>query len=195
SEWIEHCEVTGEYKFLFGFEESYGALAGGFARDKDAVCASMLVCDAAAYYMQQGKTLYDVINDIYGEYGFYMEKVKSYALSGKEGMERIANAMKQLVSSPLTQIGGESVLVYENHNEQTRLDLSSGNSAPTGLPKSNALRFLLPGGAWAVVRPSGTEPKLKLYIGAAAKTSEASEEQLNRLMKHMDDLISGLLSA
>ncbi len=193
SEWIEHCEVTGEYKFLFGFEESYGALAGGFARDKDAVCASMLVCDAAAYYMQQGKTLYDVINDIYGEYGFYMERVKSYALSGKEGMERIANAMTQLVTSPLTQIGGESVLVYENHNEQTRQDLSSGNSAPTGLPKSNALRFLLPGGAWVVVRPSGTEPKLKLYIGAAGKTSEASEEQLNRLMKHVDDLISGLL--
>ena len=194
SEWIEHCAVTGEYKFLFGFEESYGALAGGFARDKDAVCASMLVCDAAAYYMSKGKTLYDVINEIYEEYGYYMEKVKSYSLSGKEGMEKIAAAMKHLITEPLTSIGGEPVLVYENHNEQSRVTLATGEAVPTGLPKTNALRYILPEGAWIVVRPSGTEPKLKLYIGAVGKTRELGEAQLDSLMKDMDGLLSKLLS-
>ncbi len=193
SEWIEHCAVTKEYEFLFGFEESYGALAGGFARDKDAVCASMLVCDAAAWYMQKGKTLYDVVCDIYDEFGFYMEKVKSYTLSGKEGMEKIASAMRALISEPLTEIGGEPVLIYEDHNSQSKKDMKTGESLPTGLPKSNALRYLLPGGAWVVVRPSGTEPKLKLYIGAVGKTEAESTAQLERLMDFMDSKLGGLL--
>ena len=186
SEWIEHCAVTREYEFLFGFEESYGALAGGFARDKDAVCASMLVCDAAAWYMQKGKTLYDVVCDIYKEFGFYMEKVKSYTLSGKEGMEKIASAMRALVSEPLTEIGGEPVLIYEDHNSQSKKDMKTGEILPTGLPKSNALRYLLPGGAWVVIRPSGTEPKLKLYIGAVGRTETESTAQLERLMDFTD---------
>lgn len=193
SEWIEHCAVTGEYEFLFGFEESYGALAGGFARDKDAVCASMLVCDAAAYYMQEGRTLYDVMNDVYREFGYSMEKVKNYSLSGKEGIEKIANAMKTLVTDPIRSIGGEPVLVYENHNEQSVLDMNTLKVSPTGLPKSNALRFMLPDGAWAVVRPSGTEPKLKLYIGASGKTEDAAVARLDRLMADMDGRLSELL--
>lgn len=194
SEWIEHCSVTGEFEFLFGFEESYGALAGGFARDKDAVCASMLVCDAAAWYMQQGKTLYDVVEEIYRQYGYYMEKVKSYTLSGKEGMEKIANAMKSLIENPLSEIGGEPVEFYEDHNKQQKLDIKTGESVPTGLPKANALRYLLPGGAWVVVRPSGTEPKLKVYIGAVGESREAGEAMLERLMGFMDALLSGLLA-
>ncbi|MBO4563293.1 MAG: phospho-sugar mutase [Clostridia bacterium] len=193
SEWIEHCAVTGEYAFLFGFEESYGALAGGFARDKDAVCASMLVCDAAAWYMQQGKTLYDVIREIYAEFGFYMEKVKSYTLSGKEGMEKIASAMKALRAEPIKAVAGSPVLVYEDHNEQLKTDLLTGVSSPTGLPKSNALRYLLPGGAWVVIRPSGTEPKLKLYIGAVGETEEAGAASLDRMMAETDAVITGLL--
>ena len=193
SEWIERCAVTKEYEFLFGFEESYGALAGGFARDKDAVCASMLVCDAAAWYMQQGKTLYDVVCDIYDEFGFFMEKVKSYTLSGKEGMEKIANAMRVLIAEPLRTIGGEPVEIYEDHNGQSRLDLRTGDISPTGLPRSNALRYMLPGGAWVVVRPSGTEPKLKLYIGAVGRTAAESEAQLDRLMGDIDAKLGELL--
>ena len=193
SEWIERCDKTGEYEFLFGFEESYGALAGGFARDKDAVCASMLVCDAAAWYIEHGKTLYDVVCDIYNEFGYYMEKVKSYSLQGKEGMEKIASAMRSLIASPLTSIGGEHVELYENHNEQTVLNYKTGSVSPTGLPKSNALRYLLPGGAWVVVRPSGTEPKLKLYIGAVGQTSGEGEAQLEQLMSFMDGLLTRLL--
>ncbi|MBO4383928.1 MAG: phospho-sugar mutase [Clostridia bacterium] len=193
SEWIEHCAVTGEYEFLFGFEESYGALAGGFARDKDAVCASMLVCDAAAYYMQSGRTLYDVLNDVYREFGYSMEKVKNYSLSGKEGIEKIANAMKTIIADPIASIGGEPVLAYENHNEQSVLDMKTGAVSPTGLPKSNALRWMLPDGAWAVVRPSGTEPKLKLYIGAAGKTEDEAVARLDRLMADLDGRLSELL--
>ncbi|MCR5611679.1 MAG: phospho-sugar mutase [Clostridiales bacterium] len=193
SEWIEHCAVTGEYEFLFGFEESYGALAGGFARDKDAICASMLVCDAAAYYMQDGRTLYDVMTEVYREFGFSMEKVKNYSLSGKEGIEKIAGAMRAIIADPVRTIGGEPVLVYENHNEQTVLDMTTGAVSPTGLPKSNALRYMLPEGAWAVVRPSGTEPKLKLYIGAAGKTEEDAVSRLDRLMADMDGRLTNLL--
>ncbi|MCR5808039.1 MAG: phospho-sugar mutase [Clostridiales bacterium] len=193
SEWIEHCAKTDEYTFLFGFEESYGCLAGGFARDKDAVCASMLVCDAACWYMEQGKTLYDVLEEIYSEFGHYLESVKSYSLSGKEGMEKIASAMRELREHPLTAIGGEPVLVYEDHDLQERLDLTCGEASSTGLPRANALRYLLPGGAWAVVRPSGTEPKLKIYIGAVGDSADAALERRDRLINSLDGAISSLL--
>ncbi|MBR0135266.1 MAG: phospho-sugar mutase, partial [Clostridia bacterium] len=156
-------------------------------------CASMLVCDAYAYYKSKGLGLYDVLNAIYEKYGYYMEKVKSYTLSGKEGMEKIASAMKRLVEEPLMEIGGEPVEVYEDHNTQTRLDVTSGEKTPTGLPKANALRYMLPGGAWIVVRPSGTEPKLKLYIGAVGNTEEAAQAQLDSLMSFMDGMLSELL--
>ena len=194
SEWIEHCAKTCEYRFLFGFEESYGYLAGGFSRDKDAICASMLVCDAAAYYMSRGMTLYDVLQSIYAEYGHYMESVKSYTLHGKEGMEKIAGAMKHLMEEPLRVIGGEPVEVYEDHSRQARLVTATHEESPTGLPKTKALRYLLPGGAWIVVRPSGTEPKLKLYIGAVGKTEEEGKAQLDRLMGAMDGMLSELLA-
>ena len=193
SEWIEHSAVTGEYTFLFGFEESYGALAGGFARDKDAVCASMLVCDAAAYYMNMGKSLYDVICGIYDEFGYYMEKVKSYTLSGKEGMEKIAGAMAKLAAEPPRAFAGARVLVYEDHNTQSKTDMETGETVPTGLPRSNALRFLLPGGAWIVIRPSGTEPKLKLYIGAVGSSEAECTERLELMMAETDGLLTALL--
>lgn len=193
SEWIEHCEKTGEYRFLFGFEESYGCLAGGFSRDKDAICASMLICDAAAHYMSKGMTLYDVLGEIYSEYGYFSEKVKSYTLSGKEGMEKIASAMRYLYEQPLTDICGERVSVYEDHSRQSRLYTESGLETPTGLPKANAIRYLLGGGAWIVVRPSGTEPKLKVYVGASGSTLEEGAEHSEKLLAHMDALLSDLL--
>ena len=186
SEIIEECETTGKFNFLFGFEESYGSLAGTFVRDKDAICASMLICEAAVWYGMQGKSLYDVMQDIYAEYGYYKEAVKNYTLSGKEGMQKIADAMRRLAEEPLTAIGGEPVEVYEDHNKQLRYDLRSGETEPTGLPKSNALRYMLPAGAWAVVRPSGTEPKLKLYIGAVGTDEAACEAQAAKLLEDMD---------
>ena len=193
SEWIEHCETTGEFNFLFGFEESYGSLAGTFARDKDAICSAMLMCEAAVWYGSQGKSLYDVLQDIYKEFGYYSEKVVSYTLSGIEGMAKIADAMTKLRVDPLKEIAGHKVEVYEDHSTQTCLDVMTGTSKPTGLPKANALRYLLERGAWAVVRPSGTEPKLKLYIGSVGDTAEACEEHANALLGFMDELLKGLL--
>ena len=193
SEWIEHCERTHEYEFLFGFEESYGCLAGSYSRDKDAVCASMLVCDAAAYYMSRGKTLYDVLSELDAEYGHYVETVKSYSLSGKEGMEKIAAAMRMLREEPMDAIAGSRVTVYEDHAQQSSLDTASGVVSPTGLPKANALRYRLENGAWAVVRPSGTEPKLKFYVGVSAGSAEEAEALSNEVTAFIDERISLLL--
>ncbi len=192
SEWIEHCARTGEYEFLFGFEESYGCLAGGFSRDKDAVCASMLICDAACHYASKGLTLYDVLEGIFMKYGYYKEAVKSYTLSGKEGMEKIAGAMARLREAPLSEIADVGVTAYEDHAEKTRR-LANGTIEDTGLPKANALRYLLEGGAWVVVRPSGTEPKLKVYIGAVGATEDESVQAADKLMSFMRDRIEELL--
>ncbi len=192
SEWIERCATSGEYTFIFGFEESYGCLAGGFARDKDAICASALVCEAAVWYKTHGKTLYDVLQEMYRTYGFYLEKVQSRSLAGKEGMERIAGAMAKLRAEPPAAIGGEPVLAYEDFLSDCRVE-HDGSVRETGLPKSNALRFILPDGAWVVVRPSGTEPKLKLYVGAVGATKDASEAQLDSIVSYMDALLDTIM--
>ncbi|MBO6062333.1 MAG: phospho-sugar mutase, partial [Clostridia bacterium] len=127
------------------------------------------------------------------KYGFYRESVKSYTLSGKEGMEKIAAAMADLRKEPVTKIGGEKVAIYEDHSFMTRNVLHDGSQESTGLPKANALRYLLDGGAWVVVRPSGTEPKLKLYIGANADTENETADRAERLLKGICERIEPLL--
>ena len=183
SEQIAECEQTHEHTFLFGFEESYGFLAGGFARDKDAICAAMLVAEACVVYAEKGMTLYDALMEIYETYGFYREKVKSYTLEGKAGIEAIRNAMVLLRETPLDSIAGVAVTKTEDFLKPEE----------TGLPRSNVLRFTLSDGAWVTVRPSGTEPKLKLYIGAHEKTDEAVEARLTEIMTDMDAKLSALL--
>ena len=183
AEEIARCEKTHEHTFLFGFEESYGFLAGSFVRDKDAICAAMLVAEACVVYKERGMTLYDALMEIYGIYGFYREKVKSYTLEGKAGIEAIQNAMALLRRDPLAEIAGVSVKKTEDFNKPEQ----------TGLPKSNVLRFTLSDGAWVTVRPSGTEPKLKLYIGAHAENDAAVQKKLNGLMNDMDAKLSVLL--
>ena len=183
SEQIAECERTHERTFLFGFEESYGFLAGGFARDKDAICAAMLVAEACVVYAEKGMTLYDALMEIYETYGFYREKVKSYTLEGKAGIEAIKNAMVLLRERPLESIAGVSVAKTEDFLKPEQ----------TGLPRSNVLRFTLSDGAWVTVRPSGTEPKLKLYIGAHAETDAAVQQKLDGLMNDMDETLTALL--
>ncbi len=183
SEQIAECKEKKEHTFLFGFEESYGFLAGGFARDKDAICAAMLVAEACVVYREKGMTLYDALMEIYKTYGFYREKVKSYTLEGKEGIEAIKNAMVLLRKSPLTEIAGTEVKKAQDFQKPEE----------TGLPRSNVLRYTLSDGAWVTVRPSGTEPKLKLYIGAHAETNEAVEARLTDLLNDMDAKLSVLL--
>ena len=182
-EWIEKCERTHERTFLFGFEESYGFLAGGFVRDKDAICAAMLVAEACVVYQEKGMTLYDALMEIYETYGFYREKVKSYTLEGKAGIEAIKNAMTLLRKDPPAAIAGVQVTKTEDFLKPEE----------TGLPASNVLRMTLSDGAWVTVRPSGTEPKLKLYLGAHAQSDAAVEAKLSALLNDMDAKLSKLL--
>lgn len=184
AEQIAKAEETGDHTFLFGFEESYGFLAGGFARDKDAICASMLVAEACVAYQQRGMTLADALEEIYQIYGFYRERVKSYTLEGKAGIEKIQNAMKLLRKDPLTEIAGRKVVKADDF---TKPEL-------TGLPSSNVLRYTLEDETWVTVRPSGTEPKLKLYIGAHAENEEKCDAILAEVIADIDGTLSNWLS-
>ena len=164
-EQIGLLEAAGEAdRYIFGFEESYGYLSGAHVRDKDAVNATLLVCEAAAWYAKQGMTLLDAINKLYAEFGCYRNALHSFAFEGESGMHTMDAIMKQLRQTPPTAIGGmavESVVDY--------------NTAGTGLPKANVLEFRLAGGAKLMVRPSGTEPKIKVYLSAVAPTEEAAD--------------------
>ena len=193
SEQIAYCESTGEKEFIFGFEESYGFLKGSFARDKDAICAAMMLAEAAVVYAQQGKNLYDVLQEMYKLYGYYGESVKSYTLKGKEGLEKIASAMETMRNEPMTEAGGLKVLTFEDLKKGT-VKHSDGREEKAGLPASNVLRFFLEENCWLCVRPSGTEPKLKLYIGGKADSAEGLEKCLSALMADADGCISKLLS-
>ena len=182
-EQIAQCEQTREHTFLFGFEESYGFLAGGFVRDKDAICAAMLVAEACVVYRERGMTLYDALMEIYETYGFYREKVKSYTLEGKAGIEAIKNTMVLLRKTSLETIAGVKVKKVEDYL----------NPDKTGLPASNVLRYTTDDGTWIAVRPSGTEPKLKLYLGAHAETNAAVEAKLDAYLADMDGTLKTLL--
>ncbi len=183
AEQIAACEQKHDRTFLFGFEESYGFLAGSFARDKDAICAAMLVAEACVVYAEKGMTLYDALMEIYETYGFYREKVKSYTLEGKEGIEAIKGAMAKLREAPLCAVAGIAVQKTEDFLKPEE----------TGLPRSNVLRMTLSDGSWITVRPSGTEPKLKLYIGAHETTDAAVAAKLDALMDDMDQTLAVLL--
>ena len=193
SEKIDQCEKNKEHTFLFGFEESYGFLAGTFARDKDAICASLLAAEAALYYGEQGMTLYDALREIYAAYGYYKEKVKSYTLCGKAGMEKISQAMCKLRSVPASSIAGVRIAAMTDYLARERTLLSTGKHVCTELPCADALMYELADGAWICVRPSGTEPKLKLYVGANAKEEEKVDAHLEQLFAEADALITDYL--
>ncbi len=195
AEQIDLADKAGTGKFLFGFEESYGFLSGGFAHDKDAVLAAMLVCEAAIVYASRGKGLVDVLNEIYAKYGYFIEKTKSYTLVGKEGIERIGSAMKALRAEPPKAFGDdEPILVREDFAANEKIDCATGEEGGIGLPKSNVLRYTLGDDAWVVVRPSGTEPKLKLYVGAKGADEAAANARMERIMSEGDGIVSALLN-
>lgn len=196
SEAIERSRITGEGTFIFGFEESYGFLAGGYSRDKDAVCAALIAAEACAYYKTQGKTLLDAMDEIGAICGHFTESAKSYTLGGMDGMRRMADTMRALRQDSPREFGGISVEIAEDMLSGTAVRLDGDDKTPlkSEVAGMDALRFLLSGGAWVCIRPSGTEPKLKLYVGANAKTEEearlitqritnAADERLNVLMK------------
>ena len=189
---VDEYQTSGEKTFLFGFEESFGFLAGGLARDKDAVSSAMLAAEACISYAERGMTLSDALDEIYATYGFYSESVKSYTLEGKEGMEKIAGAMAKLRANPPRAFANTAVVISEDYLARS-CEREDGTVCEIALPKSDTLRWLLADDSWIVIRPSGTEPKLKLYIGARDKTKAQLEAKLTLMMQHVDALLKGYL--
>ncbi|MGG1314806.1 phospho-sugar mutase [Cohnella laeviribosi] len=178
---ITEFERTGKHTFLFGYEESYGYLTGTYARDKDAVVAALLICEAAAYYKSQGKTLYDVLLELYAEYGTYLEQLESRTLKGKDGVEKIAGIMNDWRTNPPSSVAGAAVSQV--------LDYKNGLD---GLPKENVLKFLLADGSWFCLRPSGTEPKIKVYFAVRGNGLGEAEAALKRLVAAVMERVDAL---
>ena len=165
-----------ENRYVFGFEESYGYLAGTYVRDKDAVVASMLICEMAAYYRKNGKSLDEVMTSIYEEFGHYLNRTKSFEFDGAAGMEKMASIMSSLRSNAPVEISGFKVTEIADYLESYKKDLVSGETETIDLPKSNVLAYSLEGGNCVIVRPSGTEPKIKVYLTGVGKTQEKAGE-------------------
>ena len=175
---IREFGEAGDRKYLFGFEESYGYLAGEFVRDKDAVIASMLIAEMTLYYKEKGMSLYDALIDLYKEFGFFKEDLISIELKGKEGQEKIAQCIDSLRNSSLTDVDGVKVNTKLDYRLSKEEDLVNNTEKEINLPKSNVLKFILDNGSWFVVRPSGTEPKMKIYLAIKGTGLEDSAEKI-----------------
>ena len=179
---IKEYEQTGEHTYLFGFEESYGYLVGTHARDKDGVVTCMLLAQTACGLAAQGKTLLDGLEDIYARLGYWKEKTISFTLSGMEGIARIKDTMTRLCSERIESFGSRRVKALRNYNTGVRTDLCNNSESLLDLPKSNVLYYELEGG-WACVRPSGTEPKLKVYLAVKGQNAAEAQRALEELEK------------
>lgn len=189
-ELITQLEAEGRADdFVMGFEESYGYLAGTHARDKDAVVASMLICEMAAYYKTQGKSLAEVMDDIYDEFGYYYNTVSSYTFEGASGMEKMAAIMDGLRNNAPSSFGSMDVTVIDDYKTSVSAALADNSTSKIDLPKSNVLAYTLTDGNKIIVRPSGTEPKIKAYITAIGKTKEEAKEIADRLIADADALM------
>ncbi len=184
-EQITMLEEKGEEdRFVFGFEESYGYLGGTYVRDKDAVIASMLICEMVAYYKAQGKNLIEVLDGLYRKYGYYICAQKSFTCEGESGMKQIKGMMEALRTDTPSEINGSKVVKFDDYETSVSRDLKNGSETKITLPRSNVLCFYMEDGCSLIVRPSGTEPKIKLYIGAVGKTNAEAESKLKGLTEN-----------
>lgn len=186
-------EQSGKGTYLFGFEESYGCLIGTHARDKDAIVATMALCEAAAYYKTQGKTLWDAMIEMYEEYGYYKDAIQSVSLKGIEGLQKIQEIMNTLREKPPVEIAGHKVVSARDYKKDTITDIATGEVKPTGLPNSNVLYYDLTDDAWLCVRPSGTEPKVKFYYGVKGTSLEDADEKSEIMGKAVLDMVDSML--
>lgn len=186
-------ETNKKGQYCFGFEESYGCLIGTHARDKDAVVATMALCEAVAYYKTKGMSLWDKMTEMYERYGYWADGVKAITLKGKEGIEKIQNTIEKLRNNVPTEIAGYKVLSARDYRQDTIKNMSTGEVTTTGLPKSNVLYYDLEDGAWVCVRPSGTEPKLKFYYGIKGKDAEDAAVKEKELGQYMVNLVDSML--
>ena len=186
-------ERTGKGTYLFGMEESYGCLIGTYARDKDAVSATVALCEAAAYYKSKGMTLWDAMIQMYERYGYYKDDIKSITLKGIEGLAKIQEIMDTLRKNPPKQIGAYKVTATRDYKEDKIVNLATGETGTTGLPSSNVLYYDLEDDAWLCVRPSGTEPKIKFYYGIKGTSLEDADAKSEAMGKDVLDMIQKML--
>ncbi|MBE6749626.1 MAG: phospho-sugar mutase [Ruminococcaceae bacterium] len=182
-------ESNEQNRFILGFEESYGYLSGSYARDKDAVVASMLICEMTAFYKAQGKNLMDVLNGIYEKYGFYYTVQKSFTFEGQSGMQKIGSIMDKLRGNSPKEIGGSKVIKFNDYETSVSNDILKGEDTAITLPKSNVLSFFLDDGGSLIVRPSGTEPKIKIYVCAVGSTHFEANKKKELLVESSTKLL------
>ena len=190
---ILNFETTGKGTYLFGFEESYGCLIGTHARDKDAIVATMALCEAAAYYKSQGKTLWDAMLDMYEKYGYCIDAIQSVSLKGIEGLAKIQEIMNTLRENTPAKIGKYEVLSARDYKKDTIKNLATGEVTTTGLPNSNVLYYDMSDSAWLCVRPSGTEPKVKFYYGVKGTSLEDAQKLSKELGEEVLAMIHKML--
>ena len=183
-------EQTGEHNYVFGLEDTFGCLPGTYARDKDSVGTLMLLCEAAAYYKNRGMTLWDRMVELWQEYGYYKEKVQTMKFDGREGAAKIQSMIQTLRDNPVQKVGTYSVEKIYDYKLGTETDAATGKSEAAVLPKSNMIYYQLADGAWFLVRPSGTEPKIKFYLGVKGNSQEDAAEQLDELAANVKAMFS-----
>lgn len=186
-------ETTGKGEYLFGFEESYGCLIGTHARDKDAIVATMALCEAAAYYKTKDMTLWDAMIEMYEKYGYYKDDIQSITLKGIEGLAKIQEILETLRKNPPAEIAGYKVLKARDYKADTIKDMQTGEVSSTGLPSSNVLYYDLSDDAWLCVRPSGTEPKVKFYYGVKGTSLTDADEKSASMGKEVLAMIDEIM--
>ncbi|MDY0409544.1 phospho-sugar mutase [Paracerasibacillus soli] len=194
AEKIHHYDETGE-TFMFGFEESYGYLVQGFVRDKDAVQASIMACEMAYYWKQQGKTLLEALEELYEQHGYYMEGMSSLTLEGREGIEQISRIMETIRKQPLKKIAHLHVLEVEDYLTSIKRTIVDQSEEEIALPQENVLKFILEKDSWVCLRPSGTEPKIKCYYGVSSNSSKESEQSLLQLKQFMEKVMHDIIAS
>ncbi|AGK95904.1 phospho-sugar mutase [Clostridium pasteurianum] len=187
---IKEFEKTGSNTYLFGFEESYGYLAGTFVRDKDAVIGATLICEMVLYYKNKGLSLYDALMDLYNKYGFYKESLVSLELKGKEGQEKIQRALENLRHSMAPIVDGVKIVKSFDYKLSIEKDILENSEIEIKLPKSNVLKFILEDGSWFVVRPSGTEPKMKVYMAVVGSDLDHADKKMENFNKAVMEIIN-----
>ena len=186
---MRKADENHDKKYVFGFEESYGCLIGDYARDKDGIAAVMALCEAACFYASKGKTLWDAMIDIYEKYGYYKEAQVSIVREGVQGAQEIKEMMTKMRETDIESIGKYKVLVFKDVEKDVVKDMKTGEISKTGLPKSNVLYYELEDNSWCCIRPSGTEPKIKLYMGIKGNTEKEAEEKLAELKEAMLEIV------
>ena len=186
---MKKAEEKKDKTYVFGYEESYGCLIGDYARDKDGIAAVMALCEAACYYQSKGKTLWDAMQDIYQKYGYYKEAQVSIVREGVQGAQEIKDMMTKMRNTDVEKIGDYKVLTFKDVEKDIVKNMQTGEITKTGLPQSNVLYYELEEDSWCCIRPSGTEPKIKLYMGVKGDTEEAANSKLEKLKNAMLEIV------